>query len=211
MKIVLSFPTDTTEAEALQLLRDALGEFYQKREPPALYVHGRYGRTALDNPKKVVQVHRRVDAAKHALITMEVLPPPLLLVEEANFTPEEKARIEQLIEEWKGDPAATPIVVLPTKGVVVEDLKLTGDLTFDNGTTTPINAEEAMSVVERLEELDVDMEQLDEMVHEAAGQMASGINNSSMPEQVQFLLNYGVKPEEIISVAIVDAAEEVVP
>ena len=55
----------------------------------------------------------------------------------------------------------------------------------------------AISLAKRIEAAGKGMEDLDELVHEAASQQASGINNSSIPEQLIFLLEHGVSVREI--------------
>ena len=257
MKIILPFPTDTTEAEALQLLRDALGEFKTRREPPALYVHGRYGRGSLIDPeKKTAQVHKRVDAAAHALHGMEALEPMVLraVVPAKPQTEEQEEILRQAIEEWKKSPEyaviqpitdmSPAIVHLRERArqeyssddvAVYDDAKvsevdggvwveahvwlyneeepiLPTEALTELGETqkeraerkgmefaVPSNAQEAVEIAEILEAKDVEMEDLDDLVHSAASLLASATNNSSMPEQVQFLLEQGFRGADILA------------
>jgi hypothetical protein len=80
-RIILSLEEGLTEQEKYdvkQLLVDALAEFYNERDPPEVYVAGRYHDGYQDSraPGKVKEVKRRIALAlklKHAACDVIIL------------------------------------------------------------------------------------------------------------------------------------------
>ena len=55
----------------------------------------------------------------------------------------------------------------------------------------------ADALYEELKEFENDSERLDDMVHDAASKIGSGVNNGGVHEQITFLLEHGYAEHEI--------------
>jgi hypothetical protein len=60
------------------------------------------------------------------------------------------------------------------------------------------NEEAIAHLVKKLEKAGLDCEDLDDLVHGAASQIGSAINNSGMDSQIEFLLEQGWTKEHIL-------------